>query len=47
MATMKIVRANGETQMTELLIRIDSPVEVEYYKHGGILDYVIRNFLSD
>ncbi|MCE2412817.1 aconitate hydratase AcnA [Candidatus Poribacteria bacterium] len=46
MATMKIVRASGETQTTELLIRIDSPVEVEYYKHGGILDYVIRNFLS-
>ena len=46
MATMNIVRANGETQTTELLIRIDSPVEVEYYKHGGILDYVIRNFLS-
>ena len=36
-ATMKIVRANGETQTTELRIRIDSPVEVEYYKHGGIL----------
>ncbi len=46
MATMNIVRANGETQTTELLIRIDSPVEVEYYKQGGILDYVIRNFLS-
>ena len=46
MATLNIVRANGETQTTELLIRIDSPVEVEYYKHGGILDYVIRNFLS-
>ena len=46
MATMTIVRANGETQTTELLIRIDSPIEVEYYKHGGILDYVIRNFLS-
>ena len=46
MATLKIVRANGETETTELLIRIDSPVEVEYYKHGGILDYVIRNFLS-
>jgi aconitate hydratase len=45
-ATMNIVRANGEIQTTELLIRIDSPVEVEYYKHGGILDYVIRNFLS-
>ena len=46
MATMNIVRANGETETTELLVRIDSPVEVEYYKHGGILDYVIRNFLS-
>lgn len=46
MATMNIVRANGETQTTELRVRIDSPVEVEYYKHGGILDYVIRNFLS-
>ena len=46
MATMKIVRSNGETQTTELLIRIDSPVEVEYYKNGGILDYVIRNFLD-
>lgn len=46
-ATMKISRTNGETQTTKLLIRIDSPVEVEYYKNGGILDYVIRNFLSE
>lgn len=46
MVTMKIVRRNGETHTTDLLSRIDSPVEVEYYKHGGILDYVIRNFLS-
>ncbi len=45
-ATMKISRTNGETDTTELLIRIDSPVEVEYYKNGGILDYVIRNFLD-
>lgn len=45
-ATMKIFRTNGETQTTKLLIRIDSPVEVEYYKNGGILDYVIRNFLD-
>ena len=44
-ATMTVSRTNGETQTTQLLIRIDSPVEVEYYKNGGILDYVIRNFL--
>lgn len=47
MATLKITRSNGEVQTTEACIRIDSPVEVEYYKHGGILDYVIRNFLSE
>ncbi len=46
MATMKISRTNGEKLTTKLLIRIDSPVEVEYYKNGGILDYVIRNFLD-
>ena len=47
MATLKIESANGDVQTTEARIRIDSPVEVEYYKHGGILDYVIRNFLSE
>ena len=46
MATLKITRSNGNVQTTEARIRIDSPVEVEYYKHGGILDYVIRNFLN-
>ena len=46
MATLDIVRATGEPVSTEVLIRIDSPVEVDYYKHGGILDYVIRNFLN-
>ncbi len=45
--TLKIESANGDVQTTEARIRIDSPVEVEYYKHGGILDYVIRNFLSE
>ena len=47
MATLTITRANGDIQTTEARIRIDSPVEVEYYKHGGILDYVIRNFLAE
>lgn len=47
MATLTIARSNGDVQTTEARIRIDSPVEVEYYKHGGILDYVIRNFISE
>ncbi|MEM8896172.1 MAG: aconitate hydratase AcnA, partial [Bacteroidota bacterium] len=28
-------------------LRLDSGVDVEYYKHGGILSYVLRNFLKD
>ena len=30
----------------EVVARLDSPVEVEYYKHGGILQYVLRQFLK-
>ena len=29
-----------------LLVRLDSDVEAEYYRHGGILQYVLRNRLS-
>ncbi|MEL6393326.1 MAG: aconitate hydratase AcnA, partial [Bacteroidota bacterium] len=28
-------------------LRLDSSVDVEYYKHGGILNYVLRNFLKE
>ena len=46
-ATMEWIDESGTTQSTELLIRIDAPIEVEYYQHGGILDYVIRNLMAD
>jgi len=29
-----------------LLLRIDTPVEVDYYRHGGILPYVLRGLLA-
>ena len=44
--TMEIISASGERRETELLVRIDASIEVEYYKHGGILDYVIRDLMS-
>jgi aconitate hydratase len=25
---------------------IDTPIEVEYYRHGGILNYVLRQFMA-
>jgi aconitate hydratase len=31
----------------EAKLRLDSGVDVEYYKHGGILNYVLRNFLKN
>ena len=44
-ATMEWIDESGTKRSTELLIRIDAPIEVEYYQHGGILDYVIRNLM--
>ena len=43
---MEIIGATGERRETELLVRIDASIEVEYYKHGGILDYVIRDLMG-
>ncbi|MBR7791924.1 aconitate hydratase AcnA [Undibacterium sp. FT147W] len=44
--TLVIHRANGETQEVKVLLRIDTPIEVDYYKHGGILPFVLRQLLS-
>jgi aconitate hydratase len=43
---LKIRRASGSTEEVELTLRIDTPIEVEYYRHGGILPYVLRQLLS-
>jgi aconitate hydratase len=45
-ATLVIHRANGETQNVQVLLRIDTPIEVDYYKHGGILPFVLRQLLA-
>ncbi len=44
--TLRIKRANGEVQEAKLTLRIDTPIEVEYYKGGGILQYVLRQLLA-
>ncbi len=41
-----IQRENGEEIEINLLSRIDTQNEVEYYRHGGILQYVLRNMLK-
>jgi aconitate hydratase len=44
--TLVIHRANGQTQQVKLLLRIDTPIEVDYYRHGGILPFVLRQLLA-
>lgn len=46
-ATLVIHRANGETQNVSVTVRIDTPIEIEYYRHGGILQYVLRQLVSE
>jgi aconitate hydratase len=45
-ATLVIHRANGEAKQVQVLLRIDTPIEVDYYKHGGILPFVLRQLLA-
>lgn len=40
--TLRITRADGKTEEYALLCRIDTLDEVEYFKNGGILHYVLR-----
>jgi len=40
-----IQRKDGSKEEVQLLSRIDTQNEIEYYRHGGILQYVLRNML--
>lgn len=44
--TLRIRRANGETLEIPVRCRIDTPIEVDYFRHGGILPYVLRQLVS-
>ncbi|MFT4690906.1 MAG: aconitate hydratase AcnA [Verrucomicrobiia bacterium] len=44
--TLRITRANGENVEVPVTCRIDTPIEVDYYQHGGILSYVLRQLIA-
>jgi aconitate hydratase len=44
--TLVIGRKGGKSQRVPVLLRIDTPIEVDYYKHGGILPFVLRSLLA-
>jgi aconitate hydratase len=44
--TLRITRANGQAENIPVTCRIDTPIEIDYYQHGGILPYVLRQLLA-
>jgi aconitate hydratase len=45
-ATLVVTSADGSQKKLALTLRIDTPIEVDYYKHGGILPFVLRQLLA-
>ncbi|HVZ42758.1 MAG TPA: aconitate hydratase [Ramlibacter sp.] len=45
-AKLVITRGDGQRDEIALTLRIDTPIEVEYYRHGGILPFVLRQLLA-
>ncbi len=45
--TVTATDADGKVTTFDVTVRLDSPVEVEYYRNGGILHTVLRNFLAE
>lgn len=46
MVQLSITRKDGTTQTIPVLARLDTPIEVEYLRQGGILPYVLRRLVS-
>jgi aconitate hydratase len=44
--TLRITRRNGSAEDVPVRCRIDTPIEVDYYQHGGILPYVLRQLVA-
>ena len=44
-ATLRIRRSGGSTDEVPVTVRIDTPIEVDYYEHGGILPFVLRQLM--
>jgi len=45
--TLTITRKDGRTESLAVKLRIDTPIEVDYYRHGGILPFVLRQLISE
>ena len=44
--TLRITRKCGTVENVQVICRIDTPIEIDYYQHGGILPYVLRQLVA-
>jgi len=44
--TLKITRQDGTVEQVAVRCRIDTPIEIDYYQHGGILPFVLRQLVA-
>ena len=44
--TLTIRRKDGSVKSVPVLLRIDTPIEVDYYRNGGILPFVLRELMA-
>jgi aconitate hydratase len=44
--TLKITRKDGSVENIAVRCRIDTPIEIDYYQHGGILPFVLRQLVA-
>ena len=45
--TLEITHKDGSKQSVPVKLRIDTPIEIDYYRHGGILPFVLRELISN
>ena len=45
--SLRITRKDGSTQEAPVKLRIDTPIEVDYYRHGGILPFILRQLINE
>ena len=46
MVTLEINRKDGKREAVPVKLRIDTPIEIDYYRHGGILPFVLRELMA-
>jgi aconitate hydratase len=44
--TLQVTRKDGTVENVSVRCRIDTPIEIDYYQHGGILPYVLRQIIA-